>query len=187
MSFKIFGINVKIHFLFMAVISLLLAIDRYSVVPYSLLSVAIHEVGHLSAMFILKEKPKQIYLCPCGVIIDSSAVMQSMAKIIIASAGPLFNLIPALFLRGGTFKTAMLVNGLLNLLPIACTDGGDIVDCLLQKVKTERVKAAFKIVINTTFIVVIAFVGIVLFFKSYNPTLIAAAIYMVIMLISSLK
>ncbi len=185
MSFKIFGINVKIHFLFTAVVSLLLAVDRYSVVPYSLLSVAIHEAGHLTVMLILKERPKQIYLCPCGVIIDSKALAQTAIKtIIIASGGPLFNLLPALFLKSGTFKTAMLVNGFFNLLPTSCTDGGDIVDSLLQKVKTEWIKSVFKIVINTAFIVVTASVGVSLFLKSSNPTLIVASIYMLIMLIS---
>ncbi|MBQ2704397.1 MAG: hypothetical protein IJF58_02485 [Clostridia bacterium] len=187
MSFKIFGVTVKIHFLFTAVVSLLLAVDRYSVVPYSLLSVAIHEAGHLSAMLMLKEKPKQIYLCPCGVVIDSNALAQTAAKtIIIALGGPLFNLLPALFLKSSTFKTAMLVNGIFNLLPTSCTDGGDIVDCLLQRVKTEWLKSAFKVVINIVFIAVTTWVGVSLFFKSYNPTLIVASIYMLIMLISGL-
>jgi len=188
MSFKLLGVNVKIHFLFTAVISLLLAIDRCSVVPYSLLSVAIHEAGHLAAMLILKEKPRQIYLCPCGVIIDGSAGMYGSTKtILIAAGGPLFNLVPALFLRGGTFKTAMLVNGLFNLLPIACTDGGDITDCLLQRVKTEKANRVFKMVINTLFIIVTVFLGGVLFYNSYNPTLIVASVYMAIMLLSGLK
>ena len=188
MSFKILGIKVKIHFLFTAVVSLLLAIDRYSVVPYSLLSVAIHETGHLAAMLILKEKPQQIYLCPCGVIIDNATgVYGSIKTIIIAAGGPLFNLLPALFLKSSVFKTAMLVNGLFNLLPIACTDGGDITDCLLQRVKTESTKTVLKIVINAFFITITAVVGGVLFFKSYNPTLIVASVYMFVMLISGLK
>ena len=188
MSFKIFGINIKIHFLFTAVVSLLLAIDRYGVVPYSLLSVTIHELGHLTAMLMLKEKPKQIYLCPCGVIIEGSALMQNSTKtIIIASAGPLFNLLPAIFLRGGAFKTAMLVNGLLNLLPISCTDGGDIVDCLLQRLKTDGIRRILKITINALFITIITLLGIMIFLTSYNPTMLIASVYMLIMLISGLK
>ena len=187
MNFKLFGVKIKIHFLFTAVVSLLLAVDRYGVVPYSLSSVAIHETGHLIAMLLCNEKPRQIYLCPCGVVIEGNGEWSSLSKrILIAAGGPLFNLAPALFMGTGAFKTAMLINGFFNLLPISCTDGGDIADSLLQLITNQRLQKGIKITVNIIFILLVAFVGVVMLFKSYNPTLLAAAIYMVIMLISGL-
>ena len=183
MSFKLFGVTIKIHFLFTAVVSLLLAVDRYGVVPYSLMSVAIHEAGHLVVMLLCKVKPCRIYLCPCGVIIDSGECYNGIKRILIAAGGPLFNLAPALFISNHSFKTAMLVNGLLNLIPIVCTDGGDIADCLYQLIKSYKLQQCVKMIINVTFIVVIGILGAVVFYKSYNPTLLAAAIYMVIMIV----
>ena len=188
MIFKFFGVQVKVHFLFTAVISLLLCVDRHNVVVYSLLSVAIHEAGHLAVMLLCGSKPRQIALCPCGVLIDCDDYSLGLKqKILIAAGGPAFNLLPALFMSGSVFKTAMLVNGFFNLLPVVCTDGGDIVEYICQIINNEIISKTIKIIANMLFIVTLSVFGILLFIKSFNPTLLAAAIYTFIMFLSAIK
>ena len=59
LKFRLFGTEVYISFLFMAVITIMLATDRTGLILPSLFAIIMHEAGHLFAMWLLECAPKQ--------------------------------------------------------------------------------------------------------------------------------
>ena len=184
MTFALFGIKIKVHFLFTVVVSLLLYMDRQGAMAYSLLSVVIHEWGHLAVLLALRSPPKSISLCPCGILMDGVQILPTSQKILVAMGGPILNILPALFLPSSLFKTAMLINGLFNLLPLSGTDGGDILSMLCYETDCRFLRLTL-IFLQVLFALAIFFCGAWIFAQSLNPTLLAASIYIVVMLLSS--
>ena len=184
MTVDLFGVKIKIHFLFTAVVSLLLCVDRQGAIIWSLLSVAIHEWGHLAVLIALKSPPKIISLCPCGILMEGVQSLPTHQKIMVAAGGPAFNLIPAVFMPPSVLKTAMLINGLFNLLPLSGTDGGDILAMLCQGSGGRFLNLVFTF-LQVLIALAIFICGAWVFTQNLNPTLLAASIYIAVMLLSS--
>ncbi len=185
MTFKLWGISFEIRFMFAATVALLLCVDRFNVVVPSLLSVAVHECGHLLGMALCGIKPDRISLSGCGVIIDTHQWSSRCKGSIIALMGPAANLLPALILPRGTFKIAMLINGLFNLMPINGTDGGDVIGYAAEGM-IPKVKWLF-LTVNILFIAAVLTVGLLIFVKSFNPTLVTASVYFALIFVASEK
>ncbi len=185
MTFRAWGITFEIKFMFAATVALLLCIDRCGAVGPSLLSVGVHECGHLLGMALCGIAPDKISLSGCGILIDTHRWSGRCKSCVIAAMGPAANLLPALFLSSGTFKTAMLINGIFNLIPIQGTDGADILRCGLE-VTFSKAKQIFT-ALNFIFAFTILLIGVQLFIKSLNPTLMAVAIYFMLIFLSSEK
>lgn len=173
--------------MFAAVLALIFCIDRCNVALYSLAAVVIHEAGHLAAMLLCGSKPKSISLCACGVVIDADASMSLPRQLFIAAMGPTANLLPAAFIVNGTFRTAMLISGIFNLLPITGTDGGDLLYLLCEGIADNALSRLLRITVTAAFTAALMLFGTLVFFNSFNPTLIVAATYMLILFLSSFK
>ena len=134
MRLRIFGLPISITFPFSALITFLLYIDRTGLMGYSLLAVALHELGHLAAMHAVRAKPSGLELSLRGVLIVSPAVPGAAQQLLIAVSGPLANgLFGGLFLLLGWHAAGavQLIVALYNLLPIRGLDGGSILYALL--------------------------------------------------------
>ena len=78
---------------FTMLISILL-LDKSGVILYGIMSVTLHEIGHLIAMLFVKCVPDEIILQPAGIMIKrSSDIISLNKKLIIASAGCLMNMV----------------------------------------------------------------------------------------------
>ncbi len=143
MKFKLLGSEIYISFLFVAVISLMLATDKTGLALPTLFAVSLHEMGHLLAMWIVGTPPKSIRLIPASVQITRSISSRYKNDIIVALSGPLVNF--ALFLtlyinylifgnEGILYYSLInLIVGLFNLLPVTGLDGGTVLFSVIAK------------------------------------------------------
>ena len=93
MKFKLLGSEIYISFLFVAVISLMLATDKTGLALPTLFAVSFHEIGHLLAMWIIGTPPKSIRLIPASVQITRNISDGYKGDIKVALAGPMVNFI----------------------------------------------------------------------------------------------
>jgi len=144
-------LNLQI-FLFIFVFFLTHQIELYVIV---LTFAIIHELGHLISGIVLKLKPKELSIMPFGISITFEDYGYKKAleikKILIALAGPLTNIVIAVFT--GLFNINLdlkemiiysnILIALFNLIPIYPLDGGRILKSLLRlrisKEKTEHI------------------------------------------------
>lgn len=143
MKFKFLGTQVYVSFLFMAVITVMLATDKTGFMLPTLFAIIMHEFGHLFAMWVLDVAPKQIKLIPASVQITADITRRYKTDIAISLCGPLTNLLlfAVLYLNFISFKNEAvlvyalinLIIGAFNLLPVTGLDGGTILFSMLAK------------------------------------------------------
>ncbi len=189
MTVKLLKTELKITVPFAFLIALLLLFDKTGMMSVSVIAVALHELGHLIALYLLKQPPKNITLCIIGVNIKQNFLFEKPAyEAVVASAGPLANLITSLLLVpfiSCSFPAALCAAGIViggfNLLPLSELDGGDILKSLLLiKFSLNQVNIITKTV-NITVIVFVSMIGVYLLFSpSKNPTMLIAAVYLAV-------
>lgn len=144
MKFKIFSTEINVSFFFMAVLTLALIIDKTGFILPVFLATALHEAGHLAAMFVLHCQPKIINLIPGSIQIVRGFGVRAQGEFFILLSGPLSNLLFAAiafmlyyFLKAPFFISFSAVNLLIfafNLLPVRGLDGGSILYLTLSKI-----------------------------------------------------
>ncbi len=104
-----------------------------------LLSVSLHEAGHLFVMAILGAKVHKLRLGACGASIET-APLSYRHELLIAAAGPIINFSLLLFFLRREPVTALVNFCLLcyNLLPFYPLDGGRILRSLLRLLLGDR-------------------------------------------------
>lgn len=167
MRFKLFGTDIYVSFLFIAVVTLMLACDRTGLALPTLFAVFMHETGHLFAMWMLDCAPKSIRLIPASVQITNSVAHRYRKDIIVAVMGPLVNLVlfGTLYFNYLAFKNNItlvyalinLIVGAFNLLPVNGLDGGTILFSLIAK-RGDLNRAMLTLRIITAVIAVAVFI-----------------------------
>lgn len=194
-----FKIDIKI-FIFLIVFYITGQLWLYAII---LSFAVIHELGHLVTGILVGMKPTKMELNPYGVSISFSinandynkkilkANLLEIKKIIVASAGPITNLIIILItdkLNLGIFTeiTIMYANLLLiifNLLPIYPLDGGRILKSLLYIFTEKKKSEIYTNIISFCTLLGISVIGVGLTFKSQNIAIIFIIIILWIMYI----
>lgn len=189
MKFKLFNIEINISVLFCLVLSFLLIIDKTGLMTLSLLTVIIHETGHLICMKRLRCCPKSLKFTAYGIFIISPFVdTDSKEKAIIAFFGPFFNFITAVITYLINLKTnnKMLLNFLIvntifavfNFLPIKGLDGGTVLNGILERFRCKN-KEKILTVISFIFTFLLIFFGVTVFLRSFgNISLLLLGIYL---------
>lgn len=168
MRFRLFGTEIYVSFLFMAVISIMLATDKTGMALPTLFAVFSHEIGHLFCMWLIDCAPKRIKLIPTSVQITASFSKRYQNDILIALCGPLVNylLFFTLYFNYLTFKNQItlyyalinLIIGSFNMLPVCGLDGGTILFSILAK-RLQLNRANFILKAVTFFIGLLALIG----------------------------
>ncbi|MBR6693769.1 MAG: hypothetical protein IKL62_02335 [Clostridia bacterium] len=195
MTLKLFGIKIKITFLFSAIICLMLFIDRTGLIIPLFLAVGVHELAHLFAMKGLGCAPGEIELIPGSIKIINPQRYNRKKENIILLCGPLSNLLLfALFYLGYSFSgyrqlavfgVVQLVVALFNLLPARGLDGGALLYNFLLKITTvTRASLLFLIISVFTGTFFLTFAMISAFSGSINPSMIILGIYIIILAFS---
>lgn len=194
-----FKIDIKI-FIFLIVFYITGQLWLYAII---LSFAVIHELGHLVTGILVGMKPTKMELNPYGVSISFSinandynkkilkANLLQIKKIIVASAGPITNLIIILItdkLNLGIFTeiTIMYANLLLiifNLLPIYPLDGGRILKSLLYIFTGKKKSEIYINIISFCTLLGISVIGAGLTFKSQNIAIMFIIIILWIMYI----
>ena len=136
-------------------------------VIYLLLFSALHEIGHLTALLICKEKPYKIHLSYYGFAIRYTDDLPRFKECIVLLCGPLVNLVLYLFFK----DNINLILFLLNCLPVYPLDIGRIVR--LFSIKASRILSVI-----TVILICILCVYMLIYNKSYS--LIFVTIYLII-------
>ncbi|MBQ8749886.1 MAG: M50 family metallopeptidase [Clostridia bacterium] len=135
-----------IHPLFLALSILFVLAGQGVYFVICLVVVILHEYAHYFVAKYLGYKLKQMSLLPYGAQLNlSKSIFNSRDEILIAIAGPLFNIVlaffciaiwwlyPVTYVYTEMFVTANLVIALFNLLPLAPLDGSRILLAILGK------------------------------------------------------
>lgn len=192
MKFKLLGTEIYISFLFMAVITFMLATDRTGMIMPTLFAVIVHELAHLFAMWALECAPKRIKLIPASVQITSPITKRYKNDIVIALCGPVANFLLFLtfLLNYFTFKNELvlyyallnLIIGVFNSLPVCGLDGGTVLKCLLAKrYGPDKATVTVKLITLIISIVVIITAVILAVKHKFNISLFIIGIYLFIM------
>ena len=175
MTFRLFGCRITISPLFMGVVTLLLFIDTTGMMGYLLLSILLHEGGHLLFMGCFGCMPKAMELKLFEVnLVSNHQTIAWWRQGLISSAGVLVNLLVAA-ITGGEMRQVNLGLALFNCLPIFSMDGYQLLVlvccrfCGLQRVP---------FVISVITVLLLGGVGIWLFFAGGNPLLLLFCLYM---------
>ncbi len=151
--------------------------------PALLLSMALHEAGHLGAMGALRALPRRVIISALGVrmVLPPGAPLTKGKEALVSAAGPGANLLCFLLCWAagrpqGAFALSSLALGLLHLLPVAPLDGGLIAEKLLGPRAGRWLSAAFLIPLGA--------LGFwVLLRTRYNYSLLALSVYLMLYLV----
>ncbi len=129
------GVRCRVSLLFPALLTGLLLAQADSLAVSCVLASAMHEGGHLFAMLALGCPPQVCTLGAFGMRLEMGAqrMVGYRRNILISLAGPMVNLLAALLLWACNCVSATVVHltlAVLNLLPAAALDGGQIVRCV---------------------------------------------------------
>jgi len=130
-----------------------------------IISAALHEIGHISALYYLGYRVRRIDVLPMGAVIVVPEGIPDYDEVKIALAGPLVSLLCAVlcvvwFIIAGSALSlfAVLINcvfSLINLLPIRKLDGGKALCCFLahkQKKSAEQICSAVSLCAKLMFV-----------------------------------
>lgn len=191
MKFKLFGTEIYVSFLFAVVIAILLVTDRTGLILPTLIASAVHETGHLLAMWAAGCQPRNVRLIPASVQIVRNLPNRKDGELAIALCGPAANLAFYLTFRlwyagcGGEwalrFALINLLLGGFNLIPVSGLDGGTVLRLLLEK-KTDPQRAARTVQI-LSFALGLAVLAAGIIFTicgSFNLTVYITAVYLLL-------
>ncbi len=191
MTFFLGRCRVIVGFPFLAVIALLLALDRSGMAAAGLFCAALHEAAHLAAMAAFSSLPGEIRFTPFGIdILRDGRASGYRRDALVSLAGPLANFAAAALafaFSGMRFRNFVLGNFLLfafNILPIAPLDGGQALSaflCLrLAPEKADRIVSA----VSFLLLVPLALAGFLILLRSrWNFSLLFACCYLTALLL----
>lgn len=195
MRFKLFGTEFYVSFLFSAMITLMLAVDKTGYILPVLFAVTMHELGHLTVMRILDCSPLKVRLIPAAIEITARFNCSRKKEISVALAGPAFNLLLFLSLfanYGLSGNEYSLVWALVNLsvcvynmLPVTGLDGGTVLYSLISARKTPAAAALAMRIIGLSLSAAALFAGALLLLRGrFNPSFFIAALYFAVLSIA---
>ncbi|MDD6024025.1 MAG: hypothetical protein PUC06_07305 [Oscillospiraceae bacterium] len=97
-----------------------------------LAAIALHELGHITALYLLGKKPDSMTISVTGCTIRAYG-LSYREELCAAAAGPIMSMLGGLFYpRFPEFAVISLLLAGFNLLPMEGLDGGRILSCLLS-------------------------------------------------------
>lgn len=136
MLFKIKNVYISISTYFFLMIAWVVIFSRINEFLYCLISLFLHELGHIFMIYGLKEKISIFYIIPfgfsCRLKNQSKIDRRKMLKIILAGPVTSFVVAGLVFLWTKEFAVTNLIIGIFNLIPVGNLDGGRIFRILMQ-------------------------------------------------------
>lgn len=196
MCFTIKRCQIKIEYLFFAVITFLLFTDQKGVALLGMAATVLHESGHLIMMLLLKTPVQTIRFHAFGVdIVERNGANRSYIEdMLIALSGPFANMIfcvgsaiLCIFWYHQLVWEFMLVNStiaLFHMLPVESLDGGQALYALLCHRFSHKVSETIVVIVSFFSLLPVAILGFFLLLQSkYNFTLLFLSIYLMCLLV----
>ncbi|MBR6720456.1 MAG: hypothetical protein IKL74_06045 [Clostridia bacterium] len=121
-----------IHFTFFIIFAASFFAGTFFITAMAFLTAMCHELCHLAAALLLKEKCHGIAIMPYGCKLFVNTGKDPLKECLVAVAGPAFNLLMLLFFREGPLFEINLAMSIINLFPVMPLDGGRIVFILVS-------------------------------------------------------
>lgn len=139
--------RVKLSPLFFAVLTTFLLSDgkgnAFAVICFS----AVHELCHFVALAVFKAHPAEVTISFAGISVRLSNGMSTAQKVFVFSAGAIGNFVLAVLFAAADSAKLCAVNlaiGVFTIMPLCSTDGGSIIEELVEYFYPERAKALCK-------------------------------------------
>lgn len=183
LEFSVCGVRCRLSLLFPALLTALLLCQPEGAAVSCVLASLVHEGGHLLAMVLVGVPPEDCTLSAFGARIRMNhQKIGYKENILISLAGPLANGLSAgLLLWWGRLVPAVahLTLALLNLLPSAALDGGQILRCGLCLMGLEPLAHRVVRVLSAAVLLALATGALLLFFRgSGNLSLLVVCGYL---------
>lgn len=182
MTIKCKDIKINVSFFFALSITLIGIFDKTGTVFLCISAGILHELGHLSVLIFSRETPKEIHITPFGMRIErkSNGILSFKREALCAFAGPLVNLILALFFKDSYFAKVNLTIALLNLLPCEPLDGGKIIENILKMKFSAEKTEKISLIISCVTVFPVAVLGFIILLESrYNFSLLFISFYLI--------
>lgn len=195
MKFKICSVEISVSYLLICIFALCIVVDRYNAFIWCVLSIIIHESGHLFLMCCFGFVPEKIKITLFEISISDNSRHKrtNLQNFLIIFFGPLANFICfivcyLLYLFSKInfipFAFANLFVGLFNFLPVLSLDGGQLIYILLSRRASERLAERVVDIITFIFIFPLSALGFLVLFESkYNFSLLLVCVYLVFSLV----
>lgn len=190
LRFKLFGVSIRIDFLFVALVCLFLILDKTGISTIALAVCFIHEMGHIIMFFLVGYKPKELAFKVTGIsLIKPISALNYKKEVLVQLAGSGTNLIIFSLLCHTTnsisnvsiFAVTNLVIGVFNLLPLKNFDGGKLLEITLLRLFSISFAEGICTVIDLAFIFIMLTSSVYAFFTSQQSlTLIVITLYLMI-------
>lgn len=195
MSFKVKGIKFTVTFMFSAMIALFLSLRAPQAVLIAVISSLLHEIGHLSVMLAVGNRPESVRLELGGMNIKRCESVRTSIKseILIALGGAAVNALifisctVAYCLCGGELVlNGACINLILmtfNLLPVKGLDGGMALYYMLSFRYDSDFSSGIIKITSVVFLALIYLWGVYVFVLSgYNISVLMIAVFLTISL-----
>lgn len=164
--FTLFGIKFFIGFMFVALVTVYLIVDKSGIAAIGLAACFIHELGHICMFFAVGLTPLELHFEFSGIrIVKPVAMLSYYKEVLVQIAGSVANL-SVFFLLCGTidgittrsiFAVTHLILGVFNLLPIKSFDGGKLLELTLIRFCTIKVTEIICTIVDTTCLLTLFF------------------------------
>lgn len=191
LEWRLWGVRCRVSLLFPALVTALLLWKPDGLAVSCLLASLIHEGGHLAAMLAMSVPPKDCVLSAFGMRLELGSSLVSYGRnLMIALAGPLANGLAATLLfiiDSPIIATIHLALAGLNLLPAGGLDGGEVLRCGFGLLGLDGFVEPILRFFSAAVLLPLATVGIWLFLRMKNPTLVIVSGYLVALIFFSDK
>lgn len=185
-EWRLLGVRCRMSLLFPALLTALLLWQPDGLAVTCVLASLIHECGHLLFMLWLGCPPDCCTLGAFGMRIETGQkrLVGYRRALLISAAGPLINGLAAavLFLCGRPMTGAVhLALGVLNLLPAAALDGGEILQAALGLMGQEHRAFGIRRVLSALILLPLAALAAFLALSGGNVTLLLVSGYLALL------
>ena len=171
MAVMIFGTKVKVEFSFLLVICLSLLLD-YKQILFLLLFSSLHELGHLSVLYLLGGRAEELTLSYYGIGLKPLYNFSAGKEVVFLLGGAAVNIIFAAFAIQRELNIALAA---INLLPVYPLDGGRALGIIVNAFSDYAVSVRILQIISVIIISLLIIIAIVL----KNISLLLISVYII--------
>ena len=178
---RFLGVEISFQFYYFALLTIVLIFDKSGGIFCCFFSSFFHEIGHLLAILVLKQKVDRIEFSLFDIKIKSNYYVSFSKELIITLSGVAFNFILFLFFIRiiKIFALANLFIGIFNLLPVSTLDGGQAINIILNKFISEEKSVIILNILTVIFAIPIFTLGIIVLFNTgYNFSFLLLGVYL---------